>query len=345
MRPSKVTHIRFATTVVLSVASFHAPAPLLNAQVAPFAAVARKTFADLLKIPVSEPDVAVTARSTKEEDGLIVEDIVWESLDHEHPIAYVIHPAKSDRPLPAIIFLHGSSGSRESECTKTFGVGQWTNANGKTTTRLLGSARELARRGYLTLALTQRGLDSRLPNTDNQTKELLLRGRNLMGAEVYEIRQAISYLRQRSDVDPNRIGMTGLSFGGITTFYTWLVDLRIAAAAPICGAVGSLDTFVRLNSDRGYHGLYFWVPDMLSKGDQADFAAAMAPRPLMLWAPTEDVAMPKEGVDRFLATVRPAYERAGARDALVVYQKHGVHDLTLEAFELMSKFFDAQLRR
>jgi dienelactone hydrolase len=340
-----MTPMRLAAMLVLSLLPCVAVAPPVRAQETPFSAVARSTFADLLKIPLADPEVSVSVRSTKEEDGLVVEDVTWESLDHEHPIAYVIHPANARRPLPAIIFLHGSSGSRESECTKTFGVGQWTNANGKTSTRLLGAARELARRGYLTLALTQRGLDSRLPSTEDQTKELLLRGRNLMGAEVYEIRQALTYLSQRHDVDPKRIGMTGLSFGGITTFYTWLVDLRIAAAAPICGAVGSLNTFLRMNSNRGYHGIYFWVPDMLTKGDQADFAAAMAPRPLMLWAPTEDIAMPRQGVDRFVETVRPAYERAGARDSLVVYQKPGVHDLTLEAFELMSKFFDKWLRK
>jgi dienelactone hydrolase len=280
----------------------------------------------------------------KEEEELIVEDIIWESLDKEHPIAYVIHPAKAKGPLPAIIYLHGSTGSRESECTKTFGMGQWTSALGRTSTRLLGPARELARRGYVTLALTQRGLDVRLPSTEDQAKDLLIRGRNLMGAEVYEIRQAITYLQQRKDVDPNKIGMSGLSFGGITTFYTWLMDRRVTAAAPICGGVGSVDIFSRLG-ERSYHGIYWWIPDLLTKGDQAEFAAAMAPRPLMLWAPLDDIAMPKQAVDRFIEVVRPAYQRAGAENAFVVYQRPGVHALTLEAFELMSQFFDRELKK
>jgi dienelactone hydrolase len=255
----------------------------------------------------------------------------------------VVAATKLSKGLPAIIFLHGSSGSRESECTRTFGEGKWTSANGKTTTRLLGAARELARRGYVTLAMTQRGLDNRRPSTDDQEKDLLIHGRNLMGAEVYEIRQAISYLQQRPDVDPRKIGISGLSFGGITSFYTWLVDSRIAAAAPICGSVGSVEVFSQ-HGPRSYHGFYWWIPDLLTKGDHADFAAAMAPRPLMLWAPLSDIAMPKQGVDRFIAQVRPAYESAGARKAFVVYQRPGVHDLTLEAFELMSQFFDAHLK-
>jgi dienelactone hydrolase len=316
----------------------------LLAQEAPFSGVARRTFANILKIPLADPDVSVSVRGSKEEEGIVVEDITWESLDGQHPVAYVMHPARARGHLPAILFGHGSSGSRESESAKTFGIGQWTKANGKTTTRLLGAARELARHGYLVLSVTHRGLDSRLPNTEDDAKELLMRGRNLMGAEVYELRQALTYLRQRADVDPNRIGMTGLSFGGITTFYTWLVDLRITAAAPICGAVGSFETYLRLVPKRSYHGFTLWMPDMMNWGDQADFAAAMAPRPLMLWAPTEDVAMPKQAVDRFVEVVRPAYERAGARDALVVYQRPGIHELNFEAFEAMKKFFDAHLK-
>jgi dienelactone hydrolase len=305
---------------------------------------AMKTFAELLKIPLVTPEVSVTEVSRKDEDGLIVEDIYWESLDHERPIAFVIRPAKVTGRLPAIVCLHGSSGSRESECTSKFGLGDWVRFGDKTPhTRLLGWARELARRGYLTLALTQRGLDRRTPNTDDQGKELLLRGRTLMGAIVYEIRQAVTYLQSRADVDPARIGMTGMSFGGITTFYTWLVDERVAAAAPICGGVGSLDVFLERGS-RNYHGIYWWIPNMLTKGDQGDFAAAMAPRPLMIWAPLSDIGMPKEGVDRFLEVVEPAYVKTEAKNALTVHRPPGEHDFTLEAFEGMRAFFDSRLK-
>jgi dienelactone hydrolase len=155
------------------------------------------------------------------------------------------------------------------------------------------------------------------------------------------MRQAITYLASRPDVEPDNIGASGLSFGGVNTFYTWLVDLRLAAAAPICGAVGSMDVLAR-TGHFSYHGLYIWIPGLLTKGDEADFAAAMAPRPLMVWGPTEDIAMPREGEDQFVAKVRPAYERAGAAEKFVVYQRPGA--LTPEAFELMVRFFDARLK-
>ena len=126
--------------------------------------------------------------------------------------------------------------------TKQFGPGEWTRpGRDQPHTRMLGWARELARRGFLTLAMTQRGLDRRGPPINTQANILLTRDRTAMGAVLYEIRQAITYLAGRPDVDPKRIGTTGMSFGGITAFYAWVLDDRVAASAPICGGVGSVD--------------------------------------------------------------------------------------------------------
>ena len=223
-----------------------------------------------------------------------------------------------------------------------FGSGNWTRPGlDKPHTRMLGWARELARRGFIALAITQRGLDRREPPINVQANVMLVQGRTAMGAVLHEIRQGVTYLEGRGDV--GQIGVTGMSFGGITSFYAWLADDRVAAAAPICGGVGSLKSFIRLGR-LSYHGTYWWVPGMLEKGDHGDFAAAMAPRPLMLWAPTSDVGMPREGVDRFRERVEPAYRRARAQNALRIHQPPGEHSFTVEAFEAMATFFNEFLR-
>ena len=225
-----------------------------------------------------------------------------------------------------------------------FGYAEWARyGTSRKSTHLFGWARELARRGYVTLSLTQRGLDKRLPDTEARNKALLVHGRNVMGTIVYEIRQAVTVLAGRPDVDPDKIGMTGISFGGITTFYSWLVDDRIAAAAPICGGVGSVQEFID-HGARSYHGIYWWIPGMLTKGDHGEFAAAMAPRPLMLWAPRSDIGMPNEGIDRFLRAAEPAYRRAGAPQNLIVHRPPGEHALTIESFEAAAQFFDKFLK-
>jgi len=305
---------------------------------------ARRLLADLLKIPSRPPQVSVEVTGRRVEDGLVIEDLRWASLDGQQVPAFLIRPDTSAR-LPAVICLHGTGGSRESETTKAFGSGPWTRPGANEPhTRMLGWARELARRGFVTLAITQRGLDRRAPpDTNDQAKDLLVRGRTLMGAIVHEIRQGVTYLERRSDVDPRKIGVAGMSFGGITSFYTWAVDDRVAAMASICGGVGSIDVLLRKGKP-SYHGFYWWIPGMLEKGDQAAFAAAQAPRRLMLWAPREDIGMPKEGVDRFVAGVRPAYAGRGGDKHFVVHQPPGEHEFTVEAFEAMVAFFDVVLK-
>ncbi len=310
----------------------------------PFADVARKAFADLLKVSIAPPDVDVTVHTSMEEEGLIIEDLSWEAQDGKVVPAFVIRGARVNSQLPAIICLHGSSAGRDAMVTKQFGRGEWQRAGqDQPHTRLLGWARELARRGYLILALTQRGLDTREPSTSVEAKIQLVNGHTAMGVIVDEIRQGVSYLQNRSDVDPDRIGATGLSFGGITAFYLSLLDDRVTASASICGGVGSVDVFAR-TGNVDYHGLYWWVPGIVEKGDQAWFASAMAPKPLMVWAPTEDVGMTKEAVDQFVGIVKPAYECAGKPTNFVVHQHPGIHTFSMEAFEAMVDFFDEHFK-
>lgn len=315
-----------------------------GAQPTPFASVARQTFADLLKIPLAPPEVSVQVASTERQGDVIVEDLSWKAPDGELVPAYLVRPADASGRLPAVVCLHGSSGSRDSMMTEQFGPGEWVRHGAdRPHHRMLGWARELARRGYVALAITQRGLDSRGTAINTQANLMLIQGRTAMGAVLDEIRQGVTYLTERADVDPGRIATTGMSFGGITSFYSWLLDERIKLAAPICGGVGSLQTFMEQAERLSYHGTYWWVPDMLVKGDQGDFAAALAPRPLMLWAPAEDIGMPKAGVDRFVERVRPAYEASGATDAFRVHQQPGEHSFSMEAFEALVAFLEERL--
>src|SRR4029079_17783994 len=49
---------------------------------------------------------------------------------------------------------------------------------------------------------------------------------------VWDIMRLVDYLRTRPDVDPSRIGIYGVSKGGIEAYLAAAVDPRIAAAVP-----------------------------------------------------------------------------------------------------------------
>ena len=304
--------------------------PLTAAAQGPPAVAARQTLVELLRTSADAPPVESTVHRQVTEQGLVVEDLSWESTDIETVPAFLIRPAEAVGPLPAVVCLHGSGGSRESMVTREFGPGEWTRpGRGSPHTRMLGWARQLARQGFIA------------PPINVEANALLVQGRTAMGEILYEIRQGLTYLRGRGDV--GKIGITGMSFGGITSFYSWLVDDRVTAAAPTCGGVGSLESFIRLGR-LSYHGTYWWVPGMLERGDHGDLASAMAPRPLMLWAPTSDVGMPREGVDRFRERVGQAYDQAGAPNALRIHQLPGEHSFTVESFDAMASIFAEFLR-
>ena len=52
------------------------------------------------------------------------------------------------------------------------------------------------------------------------------------------ILKAVSYLETRPEVDPNRIGMAGSSWGGYFTTLLAGLDPRLKAAAPMFGCGG-----------------------------------------------------------------------------------------------------------
>lgn len=52
---------------------------------------------------------------------------------------------------------------------------------------------------------------------------------------VWDLVHLLDYLEQRPDVDAARIGMTGISLGGMHTWLCASLDTRVAVAAPMIG--------------------------------------------------------------------------------------------------------------
>jgi len=75
-----------------------------------------------------------------------------------------------------------------------------------------------------------------------------------------------SLLRSFPEVDPERIGITGISWGGYLTCITASVDARFKFAAPVygCGFLGEdsvwLDTFAKMGKEKADLWLKLWDP-------------------------------------------------------------------------------------
>ena len=330
---------------------YGAPVPLWNEFYAKIAEASpgepanlREELCRVLNIHPDPPDVAAVEGPVEKKDGFTRQEVHWPTIFGEIVPAYVCKPLNAGKErLPAVICLSGTGGDRIVLTSEKFGIFEYVSiGRDNPHKRLHGWASELTRRGYITLTMTQRGLGDRGRTGDSQSKAALIRGFTSQGIHAHEIRQALTYLSRRSDVDPERIGCTGMSFGGITTFYTTAVDSRFKVAAPLCGGVGSLRHIIEIGTP-GYHGHYWWIPRILLHFDHGEIVASQAPRPYFIAGPLDDIGMPKEGVQELLDKALPAYERAGAPDALVAFRPPGPHSFTLEIFEELVTFFDNYL--
>jgi len=149
-----------------------------------------------------------------------IEEVYYQSRPYNgKPVrifGYFCYPLNSKKPLPALLIVHGGGGTASQK-----------------------RASRWARHGYATFAIDLPGKGERRrssrstgPNMDVPT---LLRGNYLVHA-VAATRNAITYLSQRKEVDPQRIGMIGLSWGGVITLLTNGQDDRLKAAVDVFGA-------------------------------------------------------------------------------------------------------------
>jgi len=132
---------------------------------------------------------------------------------------YFCYPSNLKRPLPAILIVHGGGG----------GASRYRAVN-------------WAKKGYATLAIDlpgkgERRINSRSTGPDMEVPNLMdVSSDNYLIHAVAAARNAITYLTQRKEVDAHRLGMIGLSWGGVITLLTNGQDDRLKAAVNIFGA-------------------------------------------------------------------------------------------------------------
>ena len=235
--------------------------------------------------------------------------------------AHLYVPAKLDGPAPAVLFYNG----------------HWW-ADSKSRPDFQAFCINMARMGFVVLSFDpfgqgERGVSSR----DHRRTEALLVGISQQGIAEYETRCALEYLLSRSEVDPERIGMTGASGGGYNTWITAALDDRIKVAAPV---VGTSDFFEQIHVTREldwYRAAEHchFVPGLIRYADNRELLAMVAPRPLMIIAASEDQSFPVEGVRAVHEYGRGLYSAFGVSEKIGFFEDskegHGYQKAKREA--------------
>jgi cephalosporin-C deacetylase-like acetyl esterase len=156
------------------------------------------------------------------------------------------------------------------------------------------------------------------------------RGFSPLAVELLNARRAIDYLVTRPDLDRSRIGATGRSGGGMTTFFLAALDDRIAASAPVSGTL----------STKG------WIEHRLSMAHcdcqypvnsygllYSEIGALIAPRVQLLVNADADRGFPMDAFSEMVAKIGEIYGLYKESDALRTAVTPGGHTDT-EAIRL-----------
>ena len=127
-------------------------------------------------------------------------------------------------------------------------------------------------------------------------------GINILDLHIQDGRAAIDVLASRPEVDDDRIGCIGNSYGGRTAMWLTVFDQRIKACVP----AGCMNTFRERSLKLSSCGIQY-LPGLLQYGDVPEVFSLIAPRPMQLQAGRRDPLITPADRDAILKTVQSAY--------------------------------------
>jgi dienelactone hydrolase len=276
--------------------------------------------------------VEVTDRDVH--DGYTLERFRFHNGVDAEVTGILLIPRKRTGPVPAIIGCHGHGGSKEIICSD------------EKNPQCIGPL--LVKRGYVVAAIDAYFCGERSPQKGKHVGESdlfklhLWLGRSLWGLMLRDQQCLIDYLQSRPEVDRDRIGVTGMSMGGTTTWWLAAIDDRIGALVGVAGFTRYTELIAH-NSQR-LHGIYYYVPNILTHFDTEAIYALVAPRPMLMLSGDRDAGLPLDGIEvleKKLAQVYRLYESPTSFRS-VVY-RNTAHEYLPEMKDEMARWFEKML--
>jgi dienelactone hydrolase len=147
---------------------------------------------------------------------------------------------------------------------------------------------------------------------------------------------AVDILRGRPEVDAERIGCIGNSYGGRMAMWLSIFEPRLKA----CVSAGAMNTFRERSLKLSSCAIQYF-PGILKYGDVPDLYGLIAPRPLQLQAGENDPLLTPADRDHIERTVRTVYREFGAEEHFDYLLHPGGH---LLVWELAEPFLCRHLR-
>ncbi len=209
----------------------------------------------------------------------------------------------------------------------------------------------LVKKGFIVFAIDPVGQGERVQYYNPETKKIDLMGATnqhsymahqcfLIGSSTaryftWDGIRAVDYLLTRSEVDPERIGLTGISGGGTQTAYIGAMDQRIKAYAPTCYITGFRRLMESIGPQDGEQNMYHAVAEGIT---HADYLEVSAPKPILMVTTTRDF-FSIQGARETYREVLNAYKAFGKEENFMKVEDDSVHGYTIKNEEAIYAFF------
>lgn len=245
--------------------------------------------------------------------------------------AYLLVPKRRVGRVPAVLCLHQTTKHGKAEPAGLAGLPN------------LYYARELAERGYVTLAPDYPGFG------DSRTDPYALGYVSATMKGVWNHRRAVDLLETLPEVSPQAIGVIGHSLGGHNALFAAAFDQRLKVAVTSCGFT-SFPTYKGGDLTGWSHKGY--MPRIASEYgkdprrmpfDFHEVLAAIAPRSVVVSAPVRDDNFAIDGVRDCVQAVKPVFEQLRVGDRLLAVHPECGHDFPPATREVTYRMIDRAL--
>jgi hypothetical protein len=279
-------------------------------------------------------DLRVEYGPPEEVEGCVRRHLMFDPDPFSTVAAWLLEPAGltgSRERRPGILYAHGHGPGKDPAVGITHAVeighGDYQHQ----------MALRLCQQGYVVLAPDWRGFGER-KDRDEWVRHgrdgcnvaylaLGYFGYQLLGLDIHDAQVCLDLLQEHPNVDPERLGMIGCSFGGTMTSYTAALDERVRAAVPVC----YLSTlFSALTEQNGNTCGNQYSPGLLTDGDIPSVLGLTAPRTQMVQIATRDTCFLYPDAALAAGHLAAIYDAAGAREALEVHVFDGGHEIDVE---------------
>ncbi|MFE9648590.1 dienelactone hydrolase family protein [Streptomyces sp. NPDC006365] len=231
-------------------------------------------------------------------------------------------------PFPAVLLLHDHGSKFDIGKEKL--VRPWYDGEARLPSALEWAERcfsgrfvgdELARRGYVVLAVDALGWGDRGPLVYEQQQALAGNlyhlGSSPAGLMAREDVRAARFLAGLDRVDRRRVAALGFSMGAYRAWQTAALSDDIAAGASVCWMTGLKEMMVPGNNTlRGQSAFHMLHPGLARHLDIPDVAGIAAPKPLLLFNGGLDTLFPPEGVRVAYGKMRSVWRACHAEERL-----------------------------